>query len=416
MYGEGGLRSGSSRRIFWTVSVASSIRSIGFGATWPYMAIYFKQELDLPTVEVGVIFTLLSATSVIFSLFGGALADFMGRRRTLLTGSFGGFLIYVSIAFFIMSGKPDIWIISFFIISSFSGSLVFPSASALVSDVTTESERFKAFSIYRILGNVGWAIGPLIGSYIYDTGVELVFIFVAVSSIIQFMIVLLLVKEEAVPNRWTDGTRGKRFNLLSFDRYLIFFGLGTFLITVVASQFSVTLPTYSVIHVGIKASQLGYIYAVNGLVVVLGQYPMTALMRRFSDVTTMTLGAVLYGFGYLLVGFSDGLLPLMLDMIVITSGENLTSPGINTIVSKIAPQDRTARYMGFIGMLNSTGRSLGPSIGTMFLSVYAYSGLSTWSSISAFAGASVLILLSFGKIPYVVTRLSKGARTEAPRS
>lgn len=371
------------------------------------MAIYFNQELGLPTLYVGIIFTLLSVTSVFFSIVGGALADYIGRRRTLLVGSLGGFIVYFSIASFIILHKPDIWIIAVFIISSFSGSLVFPSASALVSDVTSESERFQAFSIYRILGNVGWAIGPLIGAYIYNAGVELVFLFVAFASVVQFVIVLVMVRERLVPNRWTDIRKEAKFNILSFDRYLIFFGAGTFLITLVASQFSVTLPTFSVVHVGIPTYQLGYIYAVNGTVVVLGQYPMTMLLRRFSDVSTMALGAVLYGIGYLMVGFSNSLLMLMLDMVIITAGENLTSPGINTIVSKIAPRDKTARYMGFIGMLNSTGRALGPSIGTAFLSIYAYDGFRTWSSISSFGIVAVVILLTFGRLPYVVSKLKR---------
>lgn len=371
------------------------------------MAIYFKQELGIPTLLVGLIFTLLSASSVFFSILGGALADYIGRRRTLLVGSMGGFVIYFTIASFIILHKPDLWIIVFFVISSFSGSLVFPSASALVSDVTSDSERFQAFSIYRILGNVGWAIGPLIGAYIYDSGIEQVFLFVAFASVVQFIIVLTMVRESAIPNKWTEIRKNGKFNILSFDRYLIYFGAGTFLITLVASQFSVTLPTYSVLHVGLRTSQLGYIYAVNGVVVVLGQYPMTMLMRRFSDVTTMAVGAILYSIGYLLVGFSTGLATLMLDMVIITAGENLTSPGINTIVSRIAPPDKTARYMGFIGMLNSTGRALGPSIGTAFLSIYAFGGIETWSSISVFGVVSVVILLSFGKLPYVVKRLSR---------
>lgn len=380
------------------------------------MAIYFTKNMGIPTLEVGLIFTLLSATSVLFSLVGGALADYVGRRRTLLVGSFGGFLIYSTIVALIITGEPDIFIISAFVLSSFSGSLVFPSASALVSDVTPDENRFTAYSIYRVMANVGWAIGPLIGAYIFDAGVEYVFLFVALATVVQFTIVISLVKESAIPNKWHQNRLESKFNLLSFDRYLIFFGIGTFLITVVASQFSVTLPTYSVLHVGIRTSQLGYIYAVNGTAVVIGQYPMTVLMRRFSDVASMALGSILYSIGYLMVGFSSSLLMLMLDMVVITAGENLTSPGINTIVSKIAPSDRTARYMGFIGMLNSTGRALGPSVGTLFLSIYSFSGLSTWGSIASFGMAAFAIIMIFSRLPYVRSRVYRSASSKARRS
>ena len=33
---------------------------------------------------------------------------------------------------------------------------------------------------------------------------------------------------------------------------------------------------------------------------------------------------------------------------------------MNSIVSKIAPGDKLARYLGFMGMMNSSGRAFGP--------------------------------------------------------
>ena len=68
---------------------------------------------------------------------------------------------------------------------------------------------------------------------------------------------------------------------------------------------------------------------------------------------------------------------------------------MNSIVSKIAPQDKLARYLGFLGMVNSTGRALGPSVGAFFLTIYSFDGLRVWSSVDALGLAAVALFMFF---------------------
>ncbi|MCL5802392.1 MAG: MDR family MFS transporter [Thermoplasmataceae archaeon] len=375
------------------MSVASSIRSIGFGATWPFMAIFFNQDLGIPIYEVGVIFTLLSVVSIVVSILGGGLADAIGRKNTILMGSILGFVLYLSLSLMLIFKVPVTFVIAVFIISATSGALIFPAASALVADYTNYSERMKGYVIYRILSNLGWAIGPLIGSFLFNSGLDVIFLFVSVSSLVQMFVVLFTVRDSR-ENAY-EKKPGEHFSLLVFDKYLIVFGMATFLITMVASQFSVTFPVYASIKIGIPEADLGYIYAVNGTVVVVGQYPMTMGLRRFPDISIMILGALFYSIGYFMVSFSHNLFGLMFDMLIITMGENLTSPMINTVVSKIATKGKMARYMGFIGMINSTGRALGPSIGSTFLYIFSYNGLRVWSAVDIFGLGSILIFMVF---------------------
>jgi MFS family permease len=382
-----------SNHVLWGVSVASSIRSIGFGATWPFMAIFFNIDLGIPIYEVGIIFTLLSVVSIVVSLLGGGLADKIGRKNTIVIGSMLGFALYLSLSLMLILKVPIIFVIVVFIISATSGALIFPAASALVADYTEDDQRMKGYVIYRILSNLGWAIGPLIGSFLFNSGLDVIFLFVSISSLVQFMVVVFTVRDR----KKRDHTRkaGERFSLLVLDKYLIVFGLATFLVTMVASQFSVTFPVYASIKIGIPEADLGYIYAVNGTVVVVGQYPMIMGLKKFPDIFIMILGAIFYSVGYFIVSFSHNLVGLMFDMLIITMGENLTSPVINTVVSKIAAEGKMARYMGFIGMLNSTGRALGPSIGSTFLYIFAYNGLKVWSAVDIFGLGSVVIFMIF---------------------
>ena len=133
------------------------------------MAIFFNQDLGIPIYEVGVIFTLLSVVSIVVSILGGGLADAIGRKNTILMGSILGFVLYLSLSLMLIFKVPVTFVIAVFIISATSGALIFPAASALVADYTDYSERMKGYVIYRILSNLGWAIGPLIGSFLFNS-------------------------------------------------------------------------------------------------------------------------------------------------------------------------------------------------------------------------------------------------------
>lgn len=388
-------------RELWAVSIASGIRSIGFGATWPFMALFLQQDLGIPVYMVGIVFTLGSLVSIVFSLIGGGLSDIIGRKKVLLMGSTVSASLYLVMSFLLIDGTHVLAIVVVFVFTSIGGSLIFPSANALVADVTREDERTNGYVVYRIMANLGWAIGPLSGSLLDEHGIFWIFILVTLCSTAQAIIVQVFVKD-----RWKERQRKEKLekrvkgSFLSYDRFLIVFTVGTFFVTLVSSQFSVTLPVYAGLKVGLLQHQLGYIYAVNGVVVVLGQYPITNLMKKYPEILSMILGAVAYSIGYLLVGFSTTLLDLMMVMVIITLGENLVSPVMNSIVSKIAPGDKLARYLGFLGMVNSSGRAMGPSVGAFFLSIFAFQGLKVWSAIDIFGIASILAFLAFTRMTF----------------
>ena len=371
------------------VSLSSMMRSLGMGASWPFMAIFLSLYLHIAIYIVGIIFTLLSLMSMIFSILGGYLADLKGRKFTLMLGSVSGIFIFLSIAISFLFHAYALTII-LFILSSFSGSLVYPSASALISDVTEPENREGGYSIYRILSNIGWAIGPLMGSFIYSSGIVYIFYALVIANILQTIIISFVKKQ----NVMKTGT-GTKNPFLVYDKYLFIFSIATFFIILLSSQFSVSLPLYSEIVIKINVSDIGYIYAINGLVVVLGQYPLIKLFSRFGDLTTFIAGALFYALGYFIIAFSTNLYGLMFDMVIITIGENLTTPTINSVISKMSPAGKTGRYMGFNAMFNSIGRAFGPSVGTYVMYTFHYNGLITWSLIGVFGVFSAIVIVIF---------------------
>lgn len=377
---------------FWAVSIASLFRSFGIGAAWPFFSIYFSDVYHVPVFYIGLIFTASAVLSIVINLAGGAIGDFFGRRSAIIVGSVYGIAAYAALSALTYSGSFVVLTIAVFIISSAAGALIFPASSALVADVTTETERRKAYSLYRVVSNIGWAAGPLSGALLYDSGMWILLVMLTATQLIQLAITIFCIHE----HRHSNGERMTRKNFMAFDRALIIFSTGTLFITLVSSQFLVTLPIFSVNAVHIPSFSIGYIFAVNGIVVIIGQGPLTRLFRRYSDLTMMMAGVVSYSLGYLMVGFSGSLTDLLLAMVVITVGEDLVSPPLSTLIARIAPPEKLARYMAFNSMMNQTARAIGPSIGSFFLFIYAYNGIESWGSIASFGIVSLAILVIFG--------------------
>ncbi len=362
------------------------------GASWPFMAIFLSLYVHLAVYIVGLIFTLLSLMSMVFSILGGYLADLKGRKFTLYLGSISGIFIYFGIAMAFLIHLYTFTVV-LFVLSSFSGSMVYPSASALIADYTNSQNREKGYAFYRILSNIGWAVGPLMGSLIFSAGIIYIFYALSITGVLQAIIVFF------IKNRKPIATyTGKKNPFLVYDKFLFIFSIATFFIILVSSQFSVSLPLYAEIVIHLNPDFLGYIYAINGLIVVAGQYPLIKLFSRFGDLNTFIAGTIFYAIGYFIIAFSHNLFGLMFDMSIITIGENLTTPTINTVISKMAPANKTGRYMGFNSMFNSIGRAFGPSIGTSIMYFFNFNGFISWSLIATFGIFSIITVLVFGNM------------------
>ncbi len=323
------------------------------------------------------------------------MTDFIGRKNTWLAGSYIGFILYFFIYISINYKLSIYFIVIPFVLTSIFGTFTFPATSSYIADITPEGDRVTAYSLWRIMSNMGWAIGPIIGSIIFVIGVKWIFLFLTVTILIQTAVVYFYITERKIIEKGYLHLKEVIFskNMISYDKNLVIFSAGTLFLMILVSQFSVTLPVFAVKVGSVLPSQIGFIFAVNGLIVVIGQYPVSVLMRSYHDIYAIMIGSLFYIVGYLLVSILHGITFFMLDMVVITIGENFTSPYITSLISKISPRDKIGRYMGFNGMANSVARSMGPAIGTTMMFFYLYNPVEMWLLIDLFGITGLMIFV-----------------------
>jgi MFS family permease len=147
----------------------------------------------------------------------------------------------------------------------------------------------------------------------------------------------------------------------------------------------------------ITKTELGWLYTMNGLLVVALQIPITRLCKRFSLSSQLALGAFVYAIGYSVVGLSSGFGFLMIAIYIISMGEMTMSPPSLTLTSQLAPKNRMGRYMGIYGFFVGSGWSFGPLFGGMLLDRFAGNPTLAWVLIASLAVVSGAGYMMFRK-------------------
>jgi MFS family permease len=176
-------------------------------------------------------------------------------------------------------------------------------------------------------------------------------------------------------------------NLLDLkeNRFLFRYVFIIFILYLVVSQFMAPFSLYTVDFMRISKTQLGLLYGLNGLIVILFQIPTTSLLRKYRLTRQLILGTLLYAVGYFWCGMSSAIWGFVLVIIIITLGENCISPPSLSITANLAPPDQRGRYMGIFGLAVTLGWSLGPLLGGILLDILKPQFTISWTLVAVLA-------------------------------
>jgi MFS family permease len=245
------------------------------------------------------------------------------------------------------------------------GPLFRVGSNAMVADLIPPDDRASAYALLRMSNNLGIAIGPAIGGFIAAVSYSRAFM-AAVTGYLLFALLLWFMVSETL-TKTQESTRGdlsgSGYGRLLQDRsFLAFCGIVT-LAVIPASIMMVLLPVYAKEQFGVIESQYGFIMAANAAMVVLFQYGVTQITKRFPSLLVMAVGALLYGVGVGSVALGASFLAFLLSMIIMTLGELIMVPTGTTLAANLSPPDMRGRYMGIYGLTWGVGFGIGPALG-----------------------------------------------------
>jgi MFS family permease len=368
----------------WFMATIEFFRAIGWSVCIPFLSLYLYQDRGLSMTMVGMILLAGGLCSAISQAFGGALSDRFGRRPILLMAALVSVFLYAGLAVLIGISAP-VWAIAIVYIAGRSMATTTRSViSAMVADFTSKERLTEAYGIIRIGANIGWAAGPAIGGFL-ATFLPYAWLFgiPALTCGIVFLLVFFFIRESSygVSNRV-----GFRSILpTADDRPFLVFAVLSLLVFIVAGQLGSTLSIFAVDRVGFSTTQYGLLLTLNGLIVILFQYPMTLALRRLAKFRALMLGSLLYGLGYLSLGWITQFGWALGAMAIITTGEIISSPVQLSVIGEFAPQDQRGRYMGLFGLSETTGVSIGPLLGGILLDAFPFDLRLVWAPIASIA-------------------------------
>lgn len=372
----------------WIIASIRLLTSAGFSICLPFLALYLHQQRDLPMALVGTIILVGGLCAAVTQTVGGVLSDRLGRRRLLLAALGTTIVLYSGVSVLIVFSAP-IWAIAITYIAGRSVLVTIePTVSAIVADLSPESRLTEAYGVLRVGGNVGWAAGPALGGYL-ATFVSYGWLFgvAALATVVAFLLVLLLVRESYHSESGHAGLRSM-LSVAANRIFLAFTGL-SLLVFLGMAHLGSTLSVFTVDRIGFSTAQYGLLLTVNGVLVVLFQYPVARFIDRLGRSRSLIIGSLLYGFGYLCFGWIDEFGWALGAIAIVTAGEIVFAPTTLSVVSDLSPHDWRGRYMGFFGLSQTLGISLGPLLGGVLLDAFLYDPPFIWGIIAAvsFLGA-----------------------------
>jgi MFS family permease len=384
---------------FWILAVAEGILTAGYSMSFPFLAVYLSAHRGVPMTWVGAFlaFSMLVASSAQF--IGGEISDAVGRRKVMVFSLALRSLLIAVIAWIVYSGAGLWAIFLFHPLGMFIGSFFHPAARSWVADFVGPSRRMKAYGFLRMGSNAGWALGPALGGFLAAGSYSLMFFVTAAVYVVCTVIVALAIKDApgAASGKFVPPSLRAAVAALKNGHFLRFC-LFTFTICAVMSQLVVSSSLYSKTYLGFSEREIGLLFSLNGLMVVLLQYFVTRILERYLITSGLAMGAIFYGAGYLVFGFAPVFYAAAAGVAVITLGELAVSPGLQALGANMAHKSEKGRYLGVQGVFQQVGSSAGIFVGSNAIGLISpHFQQGPWFIVASLAVVASLGFLSLGR-------------------
>ena len=246
--------------------------------------------------------------------------------------------------------------------------------------------------------NIGWALGPAVGGFLLTLiSYEWMFGLATLTALIPLFLTGMLLHESLEKSGEKDVIGIRNIAKVAKNSNFMMYIVITFLLLIAFGQMVSTLSVYSVDFAGFTTAQYGSLLTLNGIIVVLLQYPMAAITSSRPKYRVLICGSLLVFAGLITFSWVGSYALAILAMTLLSFGEIIFSPVALTVVSDIAPKSQRGLYMGTFSLSETLGHSTGPFIGGILMDVFPNDPIFIWGGLSAFALAAALGFLLWGK-------------------
>ncbi|MEU9056885.1 MFS transporter [Streptomyces sp. NPDC048384] len=343
-------------REFWWLWTSTLVNRLGaFVAT--FMALYLTLDRGYSATYAGLVAALHGLGGVVSSIGAGVMTDRLGRRPTLLVAQAS---TAVSVAVLGFVHHPVAIAAVAFVVGAASNASR-PAVQAMMADIVRPEDRVRAFSLNYWAINLGFAISSMAAGFIAEVSYLAGFLIEAGMTAVCAVVVFVKLPESR-PERTKSEKAGEdevRLGTVLRDRrFMGVVGL-SFLVALIFQQGSVGLPV-AMGEAGFSPAEYGFAIAVNGVLIVALQIPVTRFIERRDTGRILIVSSLLAGYGFGLTAFAGSVGVFALTVCVWTLGEMLNAPTQTGLVVRLSPAQGRGRYQGMYTLSWSVAALVAP--------------------------------------------------------
>lgn len=331
-------------------------------AVMPFVVLFFVEQIGSTLTTILTVF--IGVAGIAGGLLGGKLADTYGRKKFILIGE-----LLTAIGFLIVTLSNiggNIFIVGSvlgFLIIYFFSSLSQPAYSAFIIDETNEENRKSVYSFMMWTAYLAFALGSATGGLLFAAYKIELFLFVGLCSLISFICVAIwipesFIKPETLVVSETSSQVKKDNQYVAMLKKPIFLILAyiSFIFALMDNQIGYYLSLrYFDLFSEQSYQLLGFLRTENTVISVVFLLWITQKLKKYKEINTAIMGAILFFIGYVLLSFFVEPIYLYFAMLIVSVGEIVLFPSIQTITANMIPDDQRASYYSVLGVFSTIG-------------------------------------------------------------
>ncbi|HEX4877156.1 MAG TPA: MFS transporter [Chitinophagaceae bacterium] len=345
----------------WLLSLIMLINRSGTMVI-PFMTLYLTSPaMGYSVGQAGIVFGLFGAGAFSGAWLGGKLTDRIGFYPIQLITLTGGGLLFIILG----QMKTFPLICGFTYLLSFVNEAFRPANSTAIAFYSNEENRTRSYALNRLAINLGWAVGSGLGGVLANINYELLFWVDGITNISAALLMWGLLKPvNYKPLRKVyDGATGS--TPAHKDKPYMLFAVFTMLFAACFFQLFNNLPVFFEKELHFSKPLIGVLMGANGIIIALLEMVLIfKLEGRRKNTSYIAAGVFIVGISFLMLNIPEAGKLVAFSMITMVSlGEILALPFMNTYWIKRTQTDNRGQYAAIYTMAWSAAQTLGPMSG-----------------------------------------------------
>ena len=264
--------------------------------------------------------------------------------------------------------------------------------NAFATTVTGKNTRVIFNNMYIVL-NIGVVLGTLVVGYLFDYGFSWLMLIAALLYLTLGIVVAIFFNVDTNPVTTAEPVLEETENKTALAEVaddkvasqggrpklkitVLLVWIAAFLLLMYLSYmlWETVMATY--LHrIGISTAHYANLWVLNGLTIIVFQKMISNWANKRNYAISVIAGGLIFATSFLLMLFVNQFWQIVLVFELLTVGEMLASPQVPAWVAQMTPREVSGQAQGFVGMMISLGRMLGPVYGGIMLDHGWFAGL-----------------------------------------